>query len=61
MRRGRHLPLGEQVANLNQVLREHYAYYGIGGNFRTLQRAHRFAERYWYKMLRSRSRKGHFR
>ncbi len=61
MRRGRHLPLGEQVANLNQVLRGHYAYYGIGGNFRALQRVHRFAERYWYKMLCSRSRKGHFR
>ena len=61
MRRCRHLPIGEQVANLNQVLRGHYAYYGIGGNFRALQRVHRFAERYWYKMLCSRSRKGHFR
>ena len=61
MRRCRHLPIGEQVTNLNQVLRGHYAYYGIGGNFRALQRVHRFAERYWYKMLCSRSRKGHFR
>ena len=61
MRRCRHLPIGEQVANLNQVLRGHYAYYGIGGNFRALQRVHRFVERYWYKMLCSRSRKGHFR
>jgi group II intron reverse transcriptase/maturase len=61
MRRGRHLPLGEQVANLNQVLRGHYAYYGIGGNFRALLRVHRFVERYWYKMLCSRSRKGQFR
>ncbi len=34
---------------------------GNGGNFRALQRVHRFAERYWYKMLCSRSRKGHFR
>jgi hypothetical protein len=61
MRRCRHLPMGEQVTNFNQVLRGHYAYYGIGGNFRALQRVHRFAERYWYKMLCSRSRKGHFR
>jgi hypothetical protein len=61
MRRCRHLPIGEQVTNLNQVLRGHYAYYGIGGNFRALQRVHRFVERYWYKMLCSRSRKGHFR
>jgi hypothetical protein len=34
MRRCRHLPISEQVANLNQVLRGYYAYYGIGGNFR---------------------------
>ncbi len=61
MRRCRHLPIGEQVTNLNRVLRGHYAYYGIGGNFRALQRVHRFVERYWYKMLCSRSRKGHFR
>ena len=61
MRRCRHLPIGEQVINLNQVLRGHYAYYGIGGNVRALQRVYRFVERYWYKMLCSRSRKGHFR
>jgi hypothetical protein len=55
------LSIGEQVSNLNQVLRRHYAYCGIGGNFRALQRVHRFVERHWYKMLCSRSRKGHFR
>ncbi len=53
--------LREQVANLNQVLRGHYAYYGIGGNFRAMQRVRRFAERYWYKMLCSRCRNGLFR
>ena len=60
MRRMRHLPIKEQVINLNRVLRGHYAYYGIAGNFRALQRVHRTVERYWYKMLCSRSRKGHF-
>jgi len=60
MRRMRHLPIGEQVINLNQVLRGHYAYYGIAGNFRALQRVYRAVERYWRKMLCSRSRKGHF-
>ena len=59
MRRMRHLPVREQVINLNRVLRGHYAYYGIAGNFRALQRVHRFVERYWHKMLCSRSRKGH--
>jgi len=49
----------EQVININRVLRGHYAYYGIAGNFRALQRVHRAAERYWRKMLSSRSRKAH--
>ena len=37
MRRMRHLPVREQVHNLNRVLRGHYAYYGIAGNLRALQ------------------------
>jgi hypothetical protein len=32
--------------NLNTVLRGHYAYYGIAGIFRALQRVHRAVERY---------------
>jgi hypothetical protein len=38
MRRMRHLPVGEQVNNLNVLLRGHYAYFGIAGNFRALQK-----------------------
>ena len=53
------MPLGEQLANLNQVLRGHYACYGIGGNVRALQPVPRFVERSWYKRLRGR--KGHVR
>ena len=34
---------------------EGYAYYGIAGNFRSLQKVHRAVERYWYKMLCSRN------
>ena len=37
MRRMRHLSLQEQVDNLNDLLRGHYAYYGVAGNFRALQ------------------------
>jgi RNA-directed DNA polymerase len=55
MRRMRHLPVREQVSNLNTALRGHYAYYGIAGNFRSLQKVHRAVERYWHKMLCSRS------
>jgi RNA-directed DNA polymerase len=58
MRRMRHLPLREQMINLNRVLRGLYAYYGVAGNIRALQKVHRYSEYYWRKMLSSRSRKG---
>jgi hypothetical protein len=46
------------VNTLNQVVRGHYAYYGMAGNFHAVQRVHRAVERSWYKMLCSRSRPG---
>jgi RNA-directed DNA polymerase len=55
MRRIRHLTLQDQVNHLNQVLRGHYAYYGVAGNIQALLRVHRAVERYWRKMLSSRS------
>src|SRR6266403_696072 len=55
LRRIRHLTVREQVNILNAALRGHYAYYGIAGNFRSLQKVHRAVERYWHKMLCSRS------
>ena len=58
MRRIRHAPVKEQVAILNQVLRGHYAYYGIAGNLPALHKVYRAVERYWRKMLASRSRAG---
>src|SRR5215469_3758288 len=58
MRRMRHSPLQEQADHLNQMLRGHYAYYGIAGNIRALRKVHRAVERYWRKMLSSRSWKG---
>jgi RNA-directed DNA polymerase len=58
MRRMRHLSIREQTDSLNQMLRGHYAYYGIAGNIRALQRVHRAVERYWRKMLSSRSWQG---
>jgi RNA-directed DNA polymerase len=61
MRRMRHLPVKEQVDNLNLILRGHYAYFGIAGNFRALHRVYRAVERYWHKMLCSRSWKGAIR
>src|SRR6201997_2138908 len=55
MRRLRHESIREQVDHLNAVLRGHYAYYGIAGNIRALQKVYRAVERYWRKMLSSRS------
>jgi len=45
MRRMRHLSLREQTDCLNQMLRGHYAYYGIAGNLQALQPVHRAVER----------------
>ena len=47
----RHEPLSEQAAQINQILRGHYAYYGIAGNLGSLQSVYRNVERYWRKML----------
>jgi hypothetical protein len=45
MRRIRHLTIPDQVGDLNAVLRGHYAYYGIAGNIRALQKVYRAVER----------------
>jgi RNA-directed DNA polymerase len=55
MRRMRYLSIQEQANTLHQMLRGHYAYYGIAGNIRALQRVHRAVERYWRSTLSSRS------
>ena len=55
LRRNPHWSVREQFNALNAALRGHYACYGIAGNFRSLQKVHRAVERYWHKMLCSRS------
>jgi RNA-directed DNA polymerase len=55
MRDIRHWSLKDQVCRLNQTLRGHYAYFGLAGNWRSLHKVYRFVERYWHKMLCSRS------
>jgi hypothetical protein len=58
MRQIQHHAISDQVSAINAALRGHYAYYGIAGNFRSLIKVYQVAERYWYKMLCSRSRDG---
>jgi group II intron reverse transcriptase/maturase len=55
MRQIRHHQIREQVSEINAALRGHYAYYGVAGNIRALFKVYRAVERYWRKMLRSRS------
>jgi RNA-directed DNA polymerase len=55
MRRVRHDRIGDQVSEINAALRGHYAYYGVAGNIRSLFKVYRATERYWHRMLCSRS------
>ena len=54
----RHRRLADQALAINLILQGHYAYYGMGGNLRTLHRLHRACERCWRRMLSSRSQRG---
>ena len=55
-RRNRHQPIPDQSAHLTAMMRGHYAYYGISGNFRRLSwYAHQVA-RIWQKWLSRRDR-----
>ena len=58
MRQIRHFAITDQAHKINLILRGHYAYYGIAGNLRSLLKVYRTVERYWRKMLQSRSRDG---
>ena len=58
MRQIRHFAITDQAQEINLILRGHYAYYGIAGNRRSLLKVYRTVERYWRRMLRSRSRDG---
>jgi hypothetical protein len=55
MRRVRHHRIGDRVSDINSALRGQYAYYGVAGNISALFKVYRATERYWHKMLRSRS------
>jgi RNA-directed DNA polymerase len=57
-RRHRHLPVREQYQTLAQKLRGHFAYYGITGNAKALQRFRDGVTRLWRKWLGRRHRSG---
>ena len=51
----RHLPVQEQHEALSRRLRGHFNYFGVSGNFRSLQLLAQATKRAWYKWLRRRS------
>ena len=58
MRNIRHSPVREQPKAINMVLRGHYNYYGLAGNIPALCRFKQETEKYWRRMLSSRSQYG---
>jgi RNA-directed DNA polymerase len=50
-----HAPVAEQHRWLCQVLRGHYAYYGLPSNFRSLNAFHQQVRLLWFRSLRRRS------
>jgi group II intron reverse transcriptase/maturase len=54
-RRYRHLPVRVQHAALTRRLVGHFNYFGVNGNFRSLDRLVEVTKRVWFKWLRRRS------
>jgi len=54
----RHKPLREQCKQINIRLDGHYRYYGVGGNYESLNAFHYVVVRSWRKALSSRSQNG---
>jgi RNA-directed DNA polymerase len=54
----RHQPMAVQLRALNQKLRGHYGYFGITGNFRSLNKVLQQTQRIWFRWLRRRTRGG---
>jgi len=55
MGRRRHHKVADQHVWLNSVLRGHYQYYGVPGNFRALALFYRRVRRRWHQVLQRRS------
>lgn len=57
-RRRMHTPVADQLRWLTQVLRGHYAYYGVRNNHRSLDMFYQEVRRLWFRALRRRSQRG---
>lgn len=54
-RRHRHLPVKQQHATLARKLHGHFNYFGVNGNFRSLERVAHRLKKLWFKWLNRRS------
>jgi group II intron reverse transcriptase/maturase len=54
----RHQVIPEQVRQINQILRGHYLYFGVGGNGHSLRKVYRHVKLRWRQALSSRSQRG---
>jgi len=57
MRRRMHIPVTDQWRWLTAVLRGHYGYYGLSGNYRAMKRFLQEVEQIWQRSLARRSQK----
>jgi RNA-directed DNA polymerase len=55
----RHVPLKEQYRILGQKLQGHYQYYGLRGNYRSMELLYEHTRRVWHKWLSRRSRESY--
>jgi len=58
-KRMRHWPLRAQHQRLCRVLKGHYAYFGISGNYKRLRLLHQCVRRLWHRWLSRRSSKSY--
>lgn len=57
----RHQPVSWQAQYLNSVLRGHYQYYGVTGNFKSVAAFYRHAIKVWHRYLSRRSQRAYLR
>ncbi len=57
----RHQPLDWQQRYLNAILRGHYLYYGVAGNFRSIAAFYRHVVKVWRRYLSRRSQRSYIR
>ena len=55
MKKMMHIPIRGQCVRLSHILKGHFNYYGVRGNFDSLRRFHSAVLIGWYKVLRKRS------